>query len=58
MPDVFNCLLDLRFSELYIWGVKSAYVSVELLLVNCLLNAFAICLCLVAILLLKEIVLL
>ena len=26
---VFNCLLDLPFSELYICGVKFAYVSVD-----------------------------
>ena len=45
-------------------GVKFAYVSVDyvfvlclMVLANCLLNAFAICLC-VAVLLLKEIVLL
>ena len=46
-------------------GVKFAYVSVDYSVcfaccvsVNCLLNAFAICLCVVAVLLLKEIVLL
>ena len=47
---VFNCLLDLRLSELYICGVKFAYVSVDysallvvclMVFVNCLLNVVA-----------------
>ena len=47
---VFNCLLDLWFSELYISGVKFTYVSVD----------YSVCYLLVCVdvLLLKEIVLL
>ena len=58
-----------RFSELYIYVVLSLLMFLSttlfvlilvclMVLVNCLLNACAICLCVVAVLLLKEIVLL